>query len=256
MLRIFSQLRYQLMGKKKMTNYLVYAIGEIILVVIGILIALQVNNWNEARKEKLVETELLMELREDLDETIADLENDIRTATLTLAVTDSLYRDLYIQNDRKSEPYKIPFWYANAKGSLYPKMNAYQSIQSRGVQIIQNPQLRSAISDFYELFLTRIKRSENGIAQMQINIFNEKFFQQAKTSHNCVGCESLSEIMNSDSQLPFDTKSYFTLNQTSLGLDLQLMMHYKRNMRLLSLYNQAEDNIRDIQQLIDTEINP
>ncbi|MFT6995626.1 MAG: hypothetical protein ACJA1P_002371 [Maribacter sp.] len=45
-----------------MSNYLIYAIGEIVLVVIGILIALQINNWNENTKLEIEETRLLKQL--------------------------------------------------------------------------------------------------------------------------------------------------------------------------------------------------
>ena len=52
MIKFFRQIRYKLMSENKTSRYFKYAIGEIILVVIGILIALQINNWNEERKEK------------------------------------------------------------------------------------------------------------------------------------------------------------------------------------------------------------
>ena len=51
MLRFFRNIRKELAAENKVTAYLRYAIGEIILVVIGILIALQINNWNERRKK-------------------------------------------------------------------------------------------------------------------------------------------------------------------------------------------------------------
>jgi len=50
MIKIFRNIRKQLLNKRKMKSYSLYAIGEIILVVIGILIALQINNWNENKK--------------------------------------------------------------------------------------------------------------------------------------------------------------------------------------------------------------
>ena len=50
MIKFFRKIRQQLLVENKFSKYLLYAIGEIILVVIGILIALQINNWNEVRK--------------------------------------------------------------------------------------------------------------------------------------------------------------------------------------------------------------
>jgi hypothetical protein len=55
MIKFFRKIRYGLMNQNKTTKYLKYAIGEIVLVVIGILIALQINNWNEVQNEKKVE---------------------------------------------------------------------------------------------------------------------------------------------------------------------------------------------------------
>ena len=52
MIKLFRKIRQKLLAENKISKYLIYAIGEIILVVIGILIALQINNWNESNKEK------------------------------------------------------------------------------------------------------------------------------------------------------------------------------------------------------------
>ena len=52
MIKFFRRIRYDLMEKNKTGKYFKYAIGEIILVVIGILIALQINNWNEVQEKK------------------------------------------------------------------------------------------------------------------------------------------------------------------------------------------------------------
>jgi hypothetical protein len=66
------------MEKNKTGKYLKYAIGEIILVVIGILIALQINNWYEDRKRKNPEVSTLMELRDNLLSDIKDFNADMR----------------------------------------------------------------------------------------------------------------------------------------------------------------------------------
>ena len=50
MIKFFRKIRHKLLSDNKFSKYLVYAIGEIVLVVIGILIALSINNWNENNK--------------------------------------------------------------------------------------------------------------------------------------------------------------------------------------------------------------
>ena len=66
MIKFFRKIRYDLMEKNKTGKYFKYAIGEIILVVIGILIALQINNWNEHRKAKINEKDLYGRILVDL----------------------------------------------------------------------------------------------------------------------------------------------------------------------------------------------
>ena len=77
MIKFFHNIRKTLLGEGKTTNYLKYAIGEIILVVIGILIALQVNNWNEQRKQREKELHYLTNLKTDLILNIAEIEKYI-----------------------------------------------------------------------------------------------------------------------------------------------------------------------------------
>ncbi|MGB5378859.1 DUF6090 family protein [Muriicola sp.] len=67
------------MEKNKTGKYLTYAIGEIILVMIGILLALQVNNWNEQRKDRIKEQIVLIQLQEDYQANLMQLEEKMTT---------------------------------------------------------------------------------------------------------------------------------------------------------------------------------
>lgn len=78
MIRIFSKLRQSLLDEGKIVRYLRYALGEILLVVIGILIALQVNTWNEWRQERQEEQVVLRQLRDDYRANLAQLDQKIR----------------------------------------------------------------------------------------------------------------------------------------------------------------------------------
>ena len=61
----------------KSARYLKYAFGEILLVVIGILIALSINNWNEHRKNNIKEKNYLLSVRRDLRQQLADIESNV-----------------------------------------------------------------------------------------------------------------------------------------------------------------------------------
>ena len=68
MIKFFRKIRQKLLSEDKFSKYLLYAIGEIILVVIGILIALQINNWNQNRLNKQLESQYYERLLEDVRE--------------------------------------------------------------------------------------------------------------------------------------------------------------------------------------------
>ena len=67
MIKFFRKIRQNHLIEGKTVNYLKYAIGEIILVLIGILLALQVNNWNEVRKQRIEEIGLLRNMSTDFE---------------------------------------------------------------------------------------------------------------------------------------------------------------------------------------------
>jgi len=66
MIKLFRNIRKNLLNEGKTSKYFKYAIGEILLVVIGILIALNINTWNEERKEKAIVVNVLQNIRYDL----------------------------------------------------------------------------------------------------------------------------------------------------------------------------------------------
>ena len=73
MIKIFRRLRQRLLTENKFSRYLLYGIGEILLVVIGILIAVQINAWHENRTLKINETNILSQLNIDLKENYKEL---------------------------------------------------------------------------------------------------------------------------------------------------------------------------------------
>jgi Family of unknown function (DUF6090) len=87
MIRVFRKLRADLVHEGKARNYLLYALGEIVLVIVGIVIALQVNNWNEERLEQ-------RQVRRYAHALVNDLERDIEMVTPIMRMIDMSLKNI------------------------------------------------------------------------------------------------------------------------------------------------------------------
>lgn len=90
MLRFFSKIRYTLAAENKVSKYGRYAFGEILLVVIGILIALQINNWNENRKRRILRQEYTSSLIADFKRDTAQFNSYLNYNLQQKSMLDSL----------------------------------------------------------------------------------------------------------------------------------------------------------------------
>ena len=94
MIKFFRHIRQRLISENRISKYLLYAIGEIVLVVIGILIALQINNWNEQNKVNLLEKELYEKLVRDLDKEKKSNQINIKWAKIYQDIHYQIYNEI------------------------------------------------------------------------------------------------------------------------------------------------------------------
>lgn len=85
MIRFFRKIRQRLLLDHKLRTYSLYAIGEILLVVIGILIALQINNQNDLRKDRIKEVHYLGNIKTDLEINLQEMERYLEYRTESIA---------------------------------------------------------------------------------------------------------------------------------------------------------------------------
>ena len=104
MIKFFRKIRYDLMEKNKTSKYFKYAIGEIVLVVIGILIALSINNWNEGRKDKVRETATLYKFMQDLKSDSTYFQVNLGK----ILSIDSLHIELYLAGFKALVVFNMP----------------------------------------------------------------------------------------------------------------------------------------------------
>ena len=187
MLTFFRRIRKGFLDGGNTRKYLLYAIGEIALVVIGILIALSINNWNESNQENLQEIKILKQLRADLINNLEEAEQIHSEVKLRLLYSDSI--SLYFNEKRKLDDSLVMYLVGFRYFSIFNSANtAYKYIQSEGMNIISNDSLRVNVTTMYEKELRNIELRSIGEEKLQSNVlepFIRKHFKPiAWDTHN------------------------------------------------------------------------
>lgn len=182
MIKFFRRIRQNLLMENKTGKYFKYAIGEIVLVMIGILLALQVSNWNQDRKDRISERELLDNIHRDF------VQNKIQFDTVK-AIN---YRNLASLNSQIS---LFPIERDSAKiaafQSYLPKQeisyNPYSSsiksvIYSNSLELIQDKELRKYLVSWEDVLLDY---QEEEIAYFKF--MNEQFWPYVREKFDFLG---------------------------------------------------------------------
>lgn len=147
MLKFFRRIRRKLLDEGNLKRYLIYAIGEILLVVIGILIALQINNWNEQYKTHRIELETLIDIKGEFEENYALFQKHLREK----AQMEAQWENLLIKFSDKSLPdaqrpkRRLP----TGSNTLNISFGILNSVLNSGkINIIRNSHLKKALSNW------------------------------------------------------------------------------------------------------------
>jgi hypothetical protein len=159
--------------ENKTGKYLKYAIGEMILVVLGILIALQINNWNEARKSKSTEVYVLTEILSNLSEDAVILKDIIaqrQKAKLSVAAMLKYLPTADINKDRLEKDVVNFLTFER----YFPIINAYEVLKAKGLQLSNNV-LTTKISRYYDYDQKKMNRSIVDVENTILGILEDSF---------------------------------------------------------------------------------
>jgi hypothetical protein len=178
MIKFFRRIRQRLLSESRFRKYLVYAIGEIVLVVIGILIALQINNWNNDRIAN-------NDLNGLLNSIAGGVQTDIRNLDLLLNARESMgikadsIFSAYILKDVDQIPVEEAFYITGAFKDVLnyinfrPDLNAFEALnKSTYIGKIQGTDLALLLSAYYTA-ADNIKRMEDGYNEYLENLRKE-----------------------------------------------------------------------------------
>ncbi|NNK80474.1 MAG: hypothetical protein HKO93_03165 [Flavobacteriales bacterium] len=192
MIKFFRHIRQRLLTENKLTRYFIYAIGEIVLVVIGILIALSINNANDAGKQRQKELTLLTEMGQNLRTDLEDLEFNINGSAMRIQANEIILKTLQerIPMNDSLKPY-----YGNIIGNFQLSENtaAWENLKSVGLDLISDDSLRNAISHLYTVKYGYLENLEKGADDVyQWNTFYPQFLDLINVDQLWVSAEPVS----------------------------------------------------------------
>jgi len=226
MIKFFRKIRQNLLMENKTGKYLKYAIGEMILVVLGILIALQINNWNEARKSKSTEVYVLTEILSNLSEDAVILKDIIaqrQKAKLSVAAMLKYLPSADINKDRLEKDVVNFLTFER----YFPIINAYEVLKAKGLQLSNNV-LTTKISRYYDYDQKKMNRSIIDVENTILGILEDsfgiiRFFQAISLNKSITIVKYNDKVLKNElyrEMVSFKDNNLGTLNKLIVFFDL------------------------------------
>lgn len=172
MIKIFRKIRESFIESGSARKYIIYALGEIALVVIGILIALQINNWNEEVKSQIFERQILKELLQDIRSDTSNVHAQSRRYTRIVGQIN-----FWLSSSAHQDSIGRQFEDLFAGINLNLNTTTFETLQGKGLHSLQSDELRRTISEYYNKcrwYLDMVKK-ETGYFE---EIYEEPFIKE------------------------------------------------------------------------------
>jgi len=270
MIKFFRKIRQNLLSEGKTFNYLKYAVGEIILVVIGILIALGINNWNQKQNEIKREIISLNNLILDLDEQYDVLNGHIN-------IEEQYYESgIYVfEHYAKNKAFVINDTLLSKlnilaiRNSFSPINTTYEELVSTGeIGQIRNRALKRKIMQFYSNLERAALVTSSNNTNLVDGLFNPVLLEQTllilRSNIRDVSAKHYFNEFQQKQQQIFDSNSLKNLYHTSgkllLTPEKELNLFNVLQIRVLLAssqlirYQQIQKDIIELRDLIEQEI--
>ena len=253
MIKLFRAIRQNLIGTGKIQSYLIYAIGEIVLVVIGILIALQINNWNEEYKDRQLEQAYYCRLLEDINQDQLLLESLKNDNNERLKSNNELIHLLQLKiSDREKVIKVLRETITRIRFKFRPSLSAFEDLKSSGkLNILTDLILKKLLLNYYAV-MEGYGDISDIIADASLTIQNNpsKDFQE-------IGFQDIYYVKNEIDTTLIDIQKLKSDSYPSEKIRNQLLsdaiFHLNTNARKKELYQSMQDEIVKIQMLLSAK---
>lgn len=234
MIQFFRKIRKELLTENKISKYLFYAIGEIVLVVIGILIALQINNWNNNRIKKNAENQYYQNIKRQITEDKQEIIGNINYNNVDL--NKLKYGVQIIEENDRSKTDSLGYIAMNLVrySDFNRQSNIYETMVNSGeIKLLKNPDIIDGLRSLEEIYIY-INKMENIHRNVILNDAINSVMKNIKFN--------VREVQRPDNLFTFEF-------QNLIFLIIRIMNEKDE------IYNRALDEIQSIIDLIDEELN-
>lgn len=239
MIKFFRHIRQRLLSEKKFSRYLIYAIGEIVLVVLGILIALQINNWNEDRKARVQEKEILNEVRDNLKADTSLINERILRQRRDAIKISRLIHHLEANLEYNDSLNNYFFTPVLMEGFQVTR-SGYETLKSIGLEKLQSQEIKNLITNYYDVLCQNILdvvEQKNLDNTRSMSIFNKNNFKRVISS---IDSSSTTQVSS------FKFSGYKPVNYNSLiNSEFYINYLYERRGYKLGTYNKMQSEIKE-----------
>jgi hypothetical protein len=250
MFTFFRKIRKGLLGEGAVTKYLLYTIGEIALVVIGILIALQVNNWNEERIDHKNEHIYLERLRHDLEADSAYFASRFKSSEHEIDNYTKWVQEAYRGVDSKDEMMQLTDLLTTSSEHITIQNTTYlEMVNAAHINIIQNDSLKISIIDLYRKYETISKHVE------EINAYSTKSLSE--TSGSLWKYSSFASPLF-DEPIMYDKSEWAWINnplsEQFRSIESTITVYYYKHRLFISYFREILIEIGRVSRMIEAEL--
>ena len=232
--------------ENKTGKYFKYAIGEILLVVIGILMALSINNWREGRKNSANEAYVLNEILNNLNEDDGQIGIILGRRRAAQVAVEELLKIVHTKPlDKKGIEKNLALFLTFER--FYPLNNAFEMMKSNGL-IVENKNLRTSISRYYDFEQKKVAQSIKDIESVITRLLQTENFIRSNLKASITGTQEFTfvNIKNySDSDFLELLHTELSLFKDNNGTSSVRVSDFKnRNNQLIKMIGKELENDR------------
>ena len=249
MIKFFRKIRQKLLSENRFGKYLTYAAGEILLVVIGILIALQINNWNNERINRAQSREYMESLIEDINSNIQQYEDNIESYSSDIRNNKRLFFKNEYQELEADSILKLVNSYYQVNRIT---KQTYEKIKNAGLaESLGSDEVNKAINDYYGLQIKYYEGLLNWDQELTSNHYEFWFYNQDFESGTLrsYASESLPYITSEEQR----KKDLIALIESIKGRNL-LRGAIERHEHTLRRVNEIKSEAENVVRLIKKEL--